>query len=190
MRDANTPGPDFIDAMMEDERKRNIAILAALVVGLASSGGLRVLFALGVGAMFLSTRKPGNTSFVVFFQRWFKETLYPQMSQRLKEELEERSKQPSASIFSSLKDTAQSFLLDKTTGVRAELAWAAFSTSFRPVFRDFYFFRTASVNMGGTRSGDDPVFVVFIGINQNWYLSPLIQLDFDSISVLRMMEGQ
>jgi hypothetical protein len=118
--------------------------------------------------------------------RWFKEKLFPQMSERLALELNERAKQESASIFSSLKDSAQSFLLSKTTGVRAELAWASFAPSVHPAYRDFYAFRTASVNMG---TAENPVFAVFIGFNQEWYLSPHIKLDFDDISVLRLLEG-
>ena len=101
--------------------------------------------------------------------------------------MNERAKNESASIFSALKDSAQSFLISKTTSVRAELAWTAFSVTMRPAYRDFYAFRTASVNMG---SEEAPVFAVFIGFNQEWYLSPHIKLDFDDVSVLRMMEDR
>ena len=109
------------------------------------------------------------------------------MSEKLKMELDERAKQQDAGILNSMRDSMQSFLLSKTTGVRAELAWAAFEPTVRPAFRDFYAFRTASVNMGTPVS---PAFVVFIGFNQEWYLSPHIKLDFDDISVLRMMESR
>jgi hypothetical protein len=109
------------------------------------------------------------------------------MSEKLAAELNERARDQSNSLLGSLKDSAQSFLLSKTTGVRAELAWAAFSTSMRPAYRDFFFFRTASVNMG---TEEHPVFAVFVGINQEWYLSPHIKLDFDEVSVLRMMEDR
>jgi hypothetical protein len=120
-------------------------------------------------------------------EKWFKETLFPQMSRRLQAELDERSNEPTAGLLSSMADSAKSFLLDKTKSIRSEVAWAAFySSSFQPSYRDFYFFRTASVNMG---TAEAPLFVVFIGINLEWYLSPHIKLDFDSVSVLRMIEN-
>jgi len=107
------------------------------------------------------------------------------MSEKLTIELDQRAKQQDASLLSVLKDSAQSFLLSKTTGLRAELAWTAFEPTLRPAYRDFYAFRTASVNMG---TATNPAFVVFIGFNQEWYLSPHMKLDFDNVSVLRMLE--
>lgn len=180
---------DFVDAMSPEERNKGVLMAAAVGFALASSVGVQGLVLCALVCAALSTRKPSNTSFHVMFAAWFKQTLFPQMSQRLKQELAERSKQPNQSLFGSFRDSAQSFLLDKTTGVRAELAWTTFSASFEPVYRDFFFFRTASVNMGGSGEGEDPVFVVFVGINLEWYLSPHMRLDFDSVSVLRMVEG-
>ncbi|KAH9246596.1 hypothetical protein BASA81_015863 [Batrachochytrium salamandrivorans] len=178
---------DFVDVMSPEERNRSVLMAAAVIIALASSMGVQGVALCVLVCTVLSTRKPTNTSFHVMFESWFKQTLFPQMSQRLKQELAERSKQPNQSLFNSFRDSAHSFLLDKTTGVRAELAWTTFSTSFSPVYRDFFFFRTASVNMGG--ENEEPVFVVFVGVNLEWYLSPHMRLDFDSMSVLRMMEG-
>ena len=97
------------------------------------------------------------------------------------------SKQSERSLLDSLKDSASSFLLANTTGVRAELAWAAFAPQVHPAYRDFYFFRTASVNMG---SANNKAYAVFIGFNQDWYLAPSIKLDFDNVSILRLLETQ
>jgi hypothetical protein len=178
--------PDWLDSMSQEEKQRNLLTFLALLVFLISSIGYRGLSLIGLISIILSTRKPGHTSFIVFFEHWFKNKLFPELNQKLKVELDQRARRSDASILGSLKDTAQSFLLSKTTGLRADLAWSAFSSSVRPAFRDFYAFRTASVNMG---SPDSPAFVVFIGVNESWYLAPHIKLDFDNVSVLRMMEN-
>lgn len=134
---------------------------------------------------FLSTRKPGNVAFNVFFEKWFKEIFFPQMSERLKTELQERAKRTDAGVFDFVRDQAAGWLLGKTTGVRAKLAWNLFQSTMSPSFNDFFFCRTSSVNMG---TPEQPSFVVFVGINGEWYLSPHMKLDFDNVSVLRMLD--
>jgi len=178
---------DFWDVLTTEEKQRQILLLGAFIVFLLPWIGAKGISLLGLIAIFFSTRKPGRTSFMVFFQKWFKEQMFPQLSEKLKIELDERSKQANASFFDSLKDSAQALLLSKTTGIRAELAWTAFASTVRPAYRNFYAFRIASVQMG---TDDNPVFAVFIGFNGDWFLSPFMKLDFEDVSVLSMWENR
>jgi len=194
--------PDFWDVLSPDQKQHYLLLLGAFSAILFVCIGLKGIAVLMLLARVFSDRKPSRTTFISFFERlavwlreldlltitlsrWFKEQLFPRLSDKLKEELVERSRRRNSSIFKSLKDTANAFIVGHTVGLQAELSWISFSKRLSPAFRDFYAFRAASVNMG---TPENPSFVVFIGFNNEWYLSPHIQLNFDDISVLGMME--
>jgi len=177
--------PDFWDVLSPDQKQHYLLLLGAFSTILFVCIGLKGIAVLMLLARVFSDRKPSRTTFISFFERWFKEQLFPRLSDKLKEELVERSRRRNSSIFKSLKDTANAFIVGHTVGLQAELSWISFSKRLSPAFRDFYAFRAASVNMG---TPENPSFVVFIGFNNEWYLSPHIQLNFDDISVLGMME--
>lgn len=178
--------PDFLDYLAEDAKKQLLMLLAGAFVLIIGSIGTQGVALLALLAMYLSTRKPGPSSFMLFFERFFKERLFPGMQEKLRLELEQRSRDANRSFLGSLSDAAAGFLVANTSSIRGDIAWSQFRTRVRPAFRDFWMFRTASVNMG---TASDPVVAVFIGINMEWYLSPHIKLDFEHVSVLSMMEG-
>ena len=161
--------------------------LMGAVLMLWSVFGLRNSLLLAVAATVLAQRKPPELAFLPFFERWFKESFCPAMSARLAQELAARSKRRS-SIIDVLKDTATSWVVQNSMSIQTTLLWDAVQTRSLPTlrFHDLFFMRTATINLG---TAEQPMLVSFWGANDTWFLSPLMSLNFDGVSVLDALES-
>jgi hypothetical protein len=150
--------------------------------------GLRGTALCALCAGILSQRKPSNVSFLVYFEHWFKDVFVPEMSTKLALELAQRA-QRRRSILESLKDSATSWLVDNSKALQTALLWDTVSARALPtiIYRDLFFMRTASINLG---SPEEPMVVVFWGAADCWFLSPFVQMNFDGVSVLAALEGR
>jgi hypothetical protein len=61
---------DFIDVLDDEDRQKYLMVLGAATLAVVSALGVRGVIILVVAAVFLSSRKPGNTAFLVYFQRF------------------------------------------------------------------------------------------------------------------------
>jgi len=61
--------PDFLDLLSPEDRQRYLLMAGAALILLVSWFGVRGIALITLLAMYFSTRKPGYTSFRVFFQQ-------------------------------------------------------------------------------------------------------------------------
>ena len=172
---------------LSPEQRRSVTMSASVFL-LFTFLGSRVLL-VGAVVAFLSTQKPSNTSFHVFFERWFKGEYFPQLNERYIREYEERSRSSDAhgsstrrgSVMDHIKETASTWLLGRTRDLQANLIWESIRRN--PIgWMDWGFMRTATVNLG---TPDDEHLIVFWGIGTiGWFLAPYYKLDFDNVSLL------
>mmetsp|Transcript_7919 Transcript_7919/g.21665 ORF Transcript_7919/g.21665 Transcript_7919/m.21665 type:complete len:187 (+) Transcript_7919:99-659(+) len=157
---------------------------------LVVSGGLLVMRSLGTGktllvggvAWFLSQNIPAKASFLPWFERWFKDEYFPKLAEKLKFELDQRSKKRK-SLLDSLSDKVNSWFVGSTKGLQASFVYELLDK--RVMFTDLWVCRLASTNIG---SRSKPCHVCFVGVHNQWMLAPWHSVDFDNLSILEGVE--
>eukprot|EP00927_Polykrikos_kofoidii_P044436 TRINITY_DN38400_c0_g1_i1.p1 TRINITY_DN38400_c0_g1~~TRINITY_DN38400_c0_g1_i1.p1 ORF type:complete len:227 (-),score=45.80 TRINITY_DN38400_c0_g1_i1:89-769(-) len=154
-----------------------------------SAGGAQIvpILLLALTAMYLHERLPTAASFEPHFQEWFTAEYFPKVSQKLTRELQERAKKET--FLTSLATQFKGWVIGKTEGLQAA-AWYELHVRhwcLPPRFGDFYFMKTACVNLG---SRARPCIVTFWGLNGWWMLSPFLHIDFENVSLLDEIDKQ
>lgn len=154
-----------------------------VVVGMALTRVLGVtnLLIVAGAAWYLSTRLPTKSSFLPYFERWYKQEYFPRLAERLQHELDQRSARR-RSVFDSLGDKIHAWIVGSTKGLQASFVYELLDK--RVLFSDMYFCRFANINIGGRSR---PSLVAFVGINDRWFLAPWHTLDFENVSILEEM---
>jgi hypothetical protein len=171
-------------SMDDTQRAQALGVIVMCVAVL----GLRLTAMLVIATGVLAQRKPSITSFLVFFEAWFKLQFVPQMSTRLTQELAVRA-QTTTSLFDAVKDSFRVWMVENSKGLQAAVLWDTVTRKSLPTMRmyDLGVMRVAVINLG---SAEQPMQVSFWGMWDTWFLSPLIKLDFDNVSVLEAMQTQ
>ena len=160
--------------------------VAGGVVG-ASLGSTGLLLLVGTAA-YGTTTLPANETFAGFFEAWFQRDFYPKLQRKLQAELEERTRNPNASVFEFLKDAASNVMFQATQRLQEMLAWEAVKAQVLPktVFRNYQVFKTATVDLG---SSSNPCHYTFVGFGNQWSLAPWLKVDLSDVNVLRLLDS-
>jgi hypothetical protein len=180
----------FVLALPQHERDRLDPMVISVGLGsgvVGSSFGLSGVLLLSVFGSYLSTQKPTVESFPQFFELWFKQEFYPKLQHKLQSELDDR-RHRSTSIFTQVTDTINSLFIEFTKKLQETMAWETVRHRVLPaaVFKDNFIFRTCVIDMGTPTT---PCLFTFWGINNRWMLAPYLRLDFEGVSILKLLES-
>jgi len=182
----------------EEQQLLILIIMTIIIILYNILGSIRLLLISSI-ILLLSTRKPSILSFNPYIERWFKNEYFPQLSERLRQELEQRASNPNQSFFDSLRDTGYSLLVGTTKELSSTIQWEAIRARNLPnvKFYDLFFMRRAILDIsvplsigGGNSSNNnndnehEPVILEWWGIFDHWFLAPYLRIDFDRASVL------
>mmetsp|Transcript_70936 Transcript_70936/g.151861 ORF Transcript_70936/g.151861 Transcript_70936/m.151861 type:complete len:248 (+) Transcript_70936:121-864(+) len=183
----------FLDQLMQQwaalsqEQQRQAIAVGVVLLAILFVGARVVVpsLALSMLVLYLHSRLPREASFDDYFRGWFTQEYFPKVSQKLQRELQERS-QKQSNIFDSMASQFKGWVMGKTESLQA-MAWyeMAVKHALPATFRDLFFMRTATVNVGSRRQ---PCIITFWGINERWMLAPYITLDLENTSVLEEIE--
>eukprot|EP00933_Yihiella_yeosuensis_P001849 TRINITY_DN10304_c0_g1_i5.p1 TRINITY_DN10304_c0_g1~~TRINITY_DN10304_c0_g1_i5.p1 ORF type:complete len:214 (-),score=17.09 TRINITY_DN10304_c0_g1_i5:183-770(-) len=121
------------------------------------------------GGFYLKDKVPSEASFRTFFEEWFYEDFWPQVSQKLQEELNRRSQ--SQGFLASMTTHLRSLVVRHTEGLHAGAWYEHIAHQALPPYFTNYAntILTATVNVGTLST---PCMVTFWGANHGWFLPP------------------
>eukprot|EP00927_Polykrikos_kofoidii_P044437 TRINITY_DN38400_c0_g1_i2.p1 TRINITY_DN38400_c0_g1~~TRINITY_DN38400_c0_g1_i2.p1 ORF type:complete len:267 (-),score=52.14 TRINITY_DN38400_c0_g1_i2:89-889(-) len=178
---------EWWESLTADQRSQILLGGSFLLVFFALGAKIVPILLLALTAMYLHERLPTAASFEPHFQEWFTAEYFPKVSQKLTRELQERAKKET--FLTSLATQFKGWVIGKTEGLQAA-AWYELHVRhwcLPPRFGDFYFMKTACVNLG---SRARPCIVTFWGLNGWWMLSPFLHIDFENVSLLDEIDKQ
>lgn len=182
---------NFLDALWQqwselDPETRKMVFMGLGALLAVNALGLLPVCIITATIWYLRTQLPPRASFEPFFREWFLQDYFPAVSQKLQRELKARA--DTGSWLNSLADNVRGWMIGKTAHIEATF-WYEFAVKFAlpPAYKDLYFMRMATLNLG---SRSKPSYVTFWGINGRWMLSPMISVDFENVSLLDEMQKQ
>lgn len=171
-----------------EEQRTQVSAIGALALAFLWFGSQALPLLLGVVvALYLNAHLPTTASFEPFFQEWYTKDYFPQVSQKLQRELQDRA-QKQQNVFDSLASQFKGWIMGKTESLHAAALYQfVVKYTLPPAYGHWFFLRTATVNLG---SRTRPAYITFWGLNESWMLAPYIRVDFENTSLLDELERQ
>eukprot|EP00929_Paragymnodinium_shiwhaense_P026648 TRINITY_DN15803_c0_g2_i1.p1 TRINITY_DN15803_c0_g2~~TRINITY_DN15803_c0_g2_i1.p1 ORF type:complete len:203 (+),score=36.24 TRINITY_DN15803_c0_g2_i1:75-683(+) len=169
----------------KEGKKQQQEEVPCLPLAIGACGGYCVLKTIGPGTIacclagggLLNFLLPNDKSFEVFFESWFLNEYFPQISQQMELKLREQtSEQGYVMAFAS---HVSAFIVGSTQGLNAQAVYTMWVKHCLPAqYKDYCVARTATVNLGSRRQ---PNYVTFVGVGGRWMLPPGISLDVQNL---------
>lgn len=158
-------------------------VIAGMMIGVSI---LHTLL-LNLVLCYLHTQLPTIDTFEPFFRNWFIKDYWPKMSQKMQREFQERSENQT-NLLDSLVSSFKGWAMRKTEKLQSQALYEfVVKYSLPPVYTDWYFMRTARLNLG---SRDRPAYLTFWGMHGAWMLAPYIVMDVQNTSLLDELQRE